>query len=313
MSVIGVIGEALVDVFPSDGTTLQARPGGSPANVAVALARLGIDTRFLGRTSSDRWGAMLRDHLESQGVTVAGPVGDEPTAIAFVATDVAGQASYRFLWDGTADRMQDAQELEAGLEGLDAVHVGSVACVLEPGAGAIDTVLAPVDERLVVSFDPNVRPALVADAAAARRRMLAIADHAHIVKASDEDLAFLFPGHDVERAAWELLDGTQTHLVVVTHGADGAEVLTPRFQAPVPPVTLGPVVDTVGAGDTFMAALLTALDERDLLTVRALKALDVTTAIEVGRFAAEAAAVVVTRQGADPPTRAQVPAPPPEH
>lgn len=304
MPTVGVVGEALVDVLPvDDGDLLRAHPGGSPANVAVALARLGVDTRFLGRTSTDRWGVLLRDHLAAEGVGVEGAVGDEPTAIAFVDVGAGGTASYRFLWQGTADRLLGAVDLAVALERVDAVHVGSVACVLDPGAEAIAEVVAPIEERRVVSLDPNVRPALVDDLEAARTRWLALADHSHLVKTSDEDLGFLFPDHDVERAAWELLDGAQTHLVVVTEGAAGARAFTPRFEVPIPSRPAGDVVDTIGAGDTFMAGLLAGLAERDLLTVAALRHLDVDAARAVGAFAAEAAGAVVTRAGADPPHR----------
>lgn len=304
MTTVGVIGEALVDVIPvDDGDTLRAHPGGSPSNVAVALARLGVDTRFLGRTSTDRWGVLLREHLTGQGVVVDGAVGSEPSAIAFVDVGVDGTASYRFLWDGTADRHLGAADLALALERVDAVHVGSVACVLDPGADAIAEVIAPIEEQRVVSFDPNVRPALAGDADVARARWLELADHAHVIKTSDEDLSFLFPDHDIERAAWELLDGAQTQFVVVTEGAAGARAFTPRFEVPVPSQPQGDVVDTVGAGDTFMAGLLVGLAERDLLTVAALKRLDVSAAREVGTFAARAAGAVVTRAGADPPHR----------
>lgn len=310
MTTIGVVGEALIDLLPVDGPDsdlLRGRPGGSPANVAVALARLGVTSRFLGRTSTDRWGRRIRDHLIAQGVDVDGPVGPEPTAVALVDVEDRGQATYRFLWQDTADRQLGVTDLTLALEHVDALHVGSVACVLDPVGDAIDRTVAAIEERLVVSFDPNVRPALVEDAAAARRRLLDLADHAHVIKASDEDLQYLFPDHDVERAAWELLDGAQTQLVVVTEGAAGARVFTPRFEVPVAAEPRGEVVDTVGAGDTFMAGLLVGLADRDVLAVPALKTLDVDTARDAAAFAAEAAGVVVTRAGADPPHRTDLP------
>lgn len=310
MTTIGVVGEAIVDVLPvagGDGDLLRARPGGSPANVAVALARLGLTAHFLGRTSRDRWGQRLREHLADQGVVVAGAVGDEPTAMAFVDVGADGQATYRFLWEGTADRHLGVTDLTLALGGLQALHVGSVACVLEPAAEAIAQAVAPLEEHLLVSFDPNVRPALVDDVATARHRLLALAEHAHLVKASDEDLAFLFPDHDTERAAWELLDGAQTHMVVVTEGSDGATLFTPRFEMPVPARPAGEVVDTVGAGDAFMAGLLAGLAEHGALNVAALKGIDAPTAGDVARLAAAAAGVVVTRIGADPPGRDELP------
>lgn len=306
MTRVGVIGEALVDLLASTGDTVHVHPGGSPANVAVALARLGLETHFLGRTSSDRWGQLLRDHLRAEDVVLDGDVGDEPTAVAVVDLDASGQARYRFLWDGTADRMLRPDGLVAAMQGLDVVHVGSVACVLEPAASAIADAIAPIEEDRVVTFDPNVRADLVEDVDATRTRLRELAESAHLVKASDEDLAWLFPDHDTERAAWELLDGAQTHVVAVTHGADGAELFTPRFQLPIPVLTSGEVVDTVGAGDTFMAGLLAGLAEHDVLRVPALKTLDARTAGAVGRVAAAAAGVVVTRAGADPPRRSDL-------
>lgn len=309
MATVGVIGEALVDLLPASGddpTLLRGVPGGSPANVAVALARLGVETRFLGRTSTDRWGALLRQHLTDEGVAVGGQVGPEPTALAVVEVAADGAPSYRFLWEGTADRRLGVTDVMMDLDGLDALHVGSVSCVLEPAASAIEQVVLAIDERLVVSFDPNVRPSRVDDHAAGRARLLEIADHAHVVRASDEDLAFLFPDHDVERAAWELLDGAQTQLVVVTEGARGARVFTPRFEVPVPPDGPDEVVDAVGAGDTFTAALLAGLADHGALDVRSLKGLDAETARAVGTFAARAAGVTVGREGADPPHRDQL-------
>lgn len=308
VTTVGVVGEALVDLLPAGGDLVRGQPGGSPANVAVACARLGLPTRFLGRTSRDRWGARVRSHLESNGVVVAGEVGDEPTAIALVDVDGDGRASYRFLWDGTADRLLDREVLARAVADLDVLHIGSVACVLEPCGSVIASVVHEVEEDRVVTFDPNVRAGLADDPATARARLRTLAAASHVVKASDEDLAFLLPDHDVERAAWELLDGEQTQVVVVTAGAAGARLFTPRYELPVPRSAVGAVVDTVGAGDTFMAGLIAGLDEQGALSVPALKTLDADTARAAAGVAAAAAAVVVTRPGADPPHRADLPA-----
>jgi fructokinase len=306
MTRVGVLGEALVDVLPAEGDLLVGRPGGSPANVAVALSRLGVEVAFLGRLSTDHWGQRLREHLAEEGVDVtAAPTGPEPTPIAFVDVGPGGQPTYRFLWEGTADRALRPADLPADL-GVDALHVGSVSCVLPPGADAIVEVVAREHTRRLVSFDPNVRAALTPDADEARVRLNRLATMAHVVKASDEDLAFVFPGRDPEDAAWSLLDGETTRLVVLTRGGGGAEMLTPRDQIPIAPAAAGPVVDTVGAGDTFMAGLLAGLAEHDRLDVERIKQITADEARAVGRLAAAAAGVVVTRAGADPPRRAEL-------
>lgn len=300
---VAVLGEALIDLLPEGADRFRARPGGSPANVALALARLGVGTAFLGRTSTDRWGRRLREHLGSEGVDLAAaPIGDEPTAIALVDVAEDGQPTYRFLWEGTADRMLTVQDLPSPLD-VAALHVGSVACLLPPGAEAIVALVEREHTEMLVTFDPNVRPALAPDPDVARDRLHRLAAHAHVVKTSDEDLAFLFPGRDPEDAAWSLLDAEATRLVVLTRGARGAEVLTPRLQLTVPPADRGAVVDTVGAGDTFMAGLIAGLAEHGLLDAERLKRVDADTARAVATLAAEAAAVVVTRPGADPPRR----------
>lgn len=300
-----VLGEALVDLLPDDQGRLVPHPGGSPANTAVAMRRLGIDVTFLGGISRDRWGDVLAGHLESEDVRLHGQRRDEPTALAVATLRHDGSASYRFLWDGTADRAVTAADLPDGVE-ADVVVVGSVDAVLEPVAGAVRA-LVTREGRHVVVLDPNLRPSIVDDLDATRARLLELATHAHVVKASDEDLELLLPDLDPDEAAFQLLDGEATQLVVMTRGDDGALVTTPRFQLPVPAVDVATVADTVGAGDTFTAGLVTALAERDLLDRHALRSLASDDAEAVGRFAAAAAAIVVGRHGADPPRRSELP------
>lgn len=303
MTRAAVLGEALVDLLPRDDGALDPHPGGSPANTAVALRRLGLDVDFLGGVSTDRWGRQLAEHLEAEGVVLPTARRDEPTALAIASLADDGSAVYRFLWEATADRSVTADDLPTDLGDVDVVVVGSVDAVLRPVADAVLDLVRREHEKRVVVLDPNLRPTIVDDLDAARARLLELASYAHVVKASDEDLELLLPDLDPDEAAFQLLDGEATQLVVVTRGDLGALVTTPRFQLPVPADPAGRVVDTVAAGDTFTAGLVTALAERDLLDRHALRRLDSDDAAAVGRFAAAAAGIVVTRAGADPPRR----------
>lgn len=298
MSPVGVLGEALVDLAPGPDGVTRALPGGSPANVAVALARLGVTTRFLGRTSSDRYGALIRAHLADAGVELAGPIGQEPTARAVVTLGPDGQPTYEFDWTGTADRTLTEGDVQ--ISGLACLHVGSVSCLLEPGATAIETVVGHQPGGVLISFDPNVRPGFID--AAGRERLLRLASNAHVVKASRDDLELLGRGADLDRAASSLLSDSLTRLVMVTDGEDGAVLYTRRDRVRVAARPPGAVADTVGAGDTFMAGALTALQRADRLSPDALSDLGADDLVTIGRFAAAAASITVSRPGADPPT-----------
>lgn len=304
MARVGVIGEALIDVLPFDGDLLIGRPGGSPANVAVALARLGVPTTFFGRTSTDSWGERLRDHLRAENIRLEdAPIGGEPTAMAFASMSADGQATYRFLWEGTADRCLTLAELPPTLA-VDVLHIGSVACVLEPGASAIADLAERERGRCLVTFDPNPRPSLELDPTSVRRRLTHLAGMAHVIKTSDEDLAFLFPKRDIDETARSLLASETTRMVVVTRGSNGASMWTsPGDEIAIPVDSGGRVVDTIGAGDTFMAGLIAGLAEHNLLDTEKLERITVDDAREVGSLAATAAGIVVTRAGADPPHR----------
>lgn len=301
---VAVFGEALVDVLPTSPTTWKARPGGSPANIAVATARLGVPTWFLGGLSRDRWGTMLADHLSSSGVDVhAAPRSDLPTAMALVTLADDGTADYRFLWDGTADRAVTIGDLPADPGPATWLQVGSVAAALaDSGATAVELASRERGRRLV-SCDPNVRTVVHGDdpeVAARIRRIMATAD---LVKASDEDLEFLVDG-DVTTAADQLLDAAG--LVAITRGSRGAMLVGRAGRVEIPPVSVT-VADTVGAGDTFMAGLLAALSEIGIVSRDGLAGLDRDTLSAVGCFASAAAAATVSRVGADPPHRDDLP------
>ncbi len=302
MTGVLVIGEALVDVVRRDGREI-AHPGGSPLNVAVALGRLGVPTILHSSFGEDGHGRAIARHLTTSDVEVTpGTVGARPTSVAVAAIGHDGAATYDFsiewhpaLLDVTPDQVS-------------AVHTGSIATALEPGASAVERWLSAFRPTATVTFDPNVRPLLMGareDAAARVDRLVAMAD---VVKASDEDVAWLAPGSAIEDVIARWLD-LGAGLVVITRGGDGVEAATARARVRIPAVAAA-VLDTIGAGDSFMAGLIAALDDRELLGAHRreeLRALDAEDLDAVVRFAAACAAVTVSRPGADPPRREELP------
>ncbi|MDQ4213877.1 PfkB family carbohydrate kinase [Microbacterium sp. ASV81] len=240
-----VIGEALVDVIAGD-----PHPGGSPVNVAVGLARLGTEVELRTRIGRDDYGRLLADHLSRAGVTLApGSVDDLPTSTATVTVDGAGAARYVFdvHWDVAA----------ATADGVDLVHVGSIGVYLEPGATAVAAALADVPEGTLVSFDPNIRPALLGTRADAVAHTEGIAALCHVVKLSDEDAFWLYPGEPLEDVLRRFA-GLGARIAVITRGARGCLALIGSELIELPGRTVV-VADTVGAGDAFMSGLLAAL------------------------------------------------------
>jgi fructokinase len=301
------VGEALIDLVPAEDGAYLARPGGSPLNVAVGLARLGQPTALAGRLSADPFGTVLRQHLERSGVdmrlAVAAP---ESSTIALVELS-GGHARYEFTAGG-ADFQWTPEELEFLPAGARAVHFGSLASWLPPGDAAIAAAVSRIRAAgdVLVSYDPNVRPALQPDAAAAREQVEQSVALAHVVKASSEDLAWLYgPGDPADVAARWLALGAG--LVVVTSGADGATGWTRPGLAVRRPAYPAVMADTVGAGDAFTSGLLDALARADLLRPAAVDA-----GLEAGALAAvldEAglvAGLTVARPGANPPWRDEV-------
>jgi fructokinase len=301
---ITVVGESLVDVVARQGHgDPTAHPGGSPANVAVALSRLGQRTALVTQIGADDYGTLIRAHLARNGVDVilAGPA-SRPTSRALARLDAHGAATYEFdlSWDVRGLRLA---------EGSGAVHIGSLGVVLAPGGEQVLRLAESACRRgdVVTSYDPNVRPSVTPDRPGVAATVERAAASAHIVKMSDEDLAFAFPGTTPAQLAARFIgDGRPTQLLVVTRGRDGAEAVTRRTRLSVPAVPVA-VVDTVGAGDTFTAALLAGLADSGLLSPEALAtrvARDGGVLREVVGQAVAAAALTCTRPGADPPTAA---------
>jgi fructokinase len=298
--VIVTAGEALVDLAP-DGDHLVALPGGSPYNVAVGVARLRRPTAFLGRLSTDGFGRDLELRLTREGVDLSLTARtDEPTTLAVVHLDETRQASYRFYLAGTSAAGLHADELpELPADAMLHVSFGAICPETVPAGPALITLLAREHGHRLTSLDPNVRPAAIGDLDAARLRLEALLAKVDVVKASDEDLAVLYPGLVDEEVAAGWL-GRGPTLVVVTRGARGALATTGDHRVEVPAPTVE-VVDTVGAGDAYSAGLLAWLDAHGARTREAVASLGPDVLEEALRQAARVAALTCTRPGADPP------------
>ncbi|MFG3340921.1 carbohydrate kinase [Glycomyces sp. NPDC048151] len=301
---IGVIGEALIDlkVDHEDARHPVAHPGGSPMNVAVTLGRLGSEVVFLGRLSGDAFGKLLRTHLAESDVNLRWIVdAAEPTSLAIVSVAPSGSAEYAFHVEGTADWQWTDAELPHN-PGLDAVHAGSLALAVDPGGPVVEQWLAGLGAT--ISLDPNVRPALLGDREAYRERLERWLGFASIVKVSDEDLEWIWPGADPEAIAAEWI-AKGRKLVVVTRGGEGSLVWAggEAFAVPAAPVDM---VDTVGAGDSFSGALLDWLDRNGRLKPTDLDRLTAAEARDAVAFASKVAAVTCSRAGANPPYRSEL-------
>ena len=293
-----VVGESLVDIVRgADGSTVEYA-GGSAANVAVALARLGRPVRFATSFADDERGRMIAEHLKGAGVQLAtdpGAVARTSTALATIGSDGAAHYDFDLEW-----RLRPVEQAEPPL----VVHTCSLGAVLMPGADDVHALLSELHGKATISYDVNARPAITGtgpDIVARVERMVAISD---LVKASDEDLTALYPDVDHVIAARNLL-ALGPAAVVVTRGADGATWVGASGEVEIASHQVQ-VADTIGAGDTFGAALVDALWERGRLGGdggEALRSLPTVEVADVLAHAARAAAVTVSRPGADPPYR----------
>ena len=294
---VTVVGEALVDLlWPAGERELRAAPGGSPANVAVGLHRLERQVTLLTAWGDDPPGELVRAHLAGTGVAVRRlPTESGRTTVALAYLGADGAASYDFLavWDPVAFPVPEDTAV---------LHTGSLAVAIEPGASRVFELCRAQRARgVTVAADLNVRPAVLPDREAYRRLADRLAGSVEVLKASEEDLAWLYPEEGPAQAARRLLRAGP-RLVVVTLGAEGALAVTGdggpgEVRVPAPAVT---VADTVGAGDTFQAALLDAVlsDGGPPVTAERLSA--------VLTRCTQAAALACTRVGADPPRRAEL-------
>lgn len=297
-------GEALIDMLPretGDGDAAFAPyPGGAVFNTAIALGRLGTRVGFFCPLADDLFGGRLRASLDASGVDhTLCPAVDRPCTLAFV-TLTNGQAQYAFYDSGTALRQMALAELPVLDDSVRALFFGGISLVGDPCGEGFATLCAHAGDR-VVMLDPNIRPGFIRDEAAYRARLDAMLARADIVKVSDEDLHWLMGAGDLADLA-QGLRRKGPKVVIVTEGADGARAFHTggMAQAAADPVK---VVDTVGAGDTFNAGFLAALDDAGFLTRAAVASLDNDALRAALSLGAQAAAVTVSRAGANPPRR----------
>ena len=299
-----VVGESLIDVVVPAGGDPHDAVGGSCLNVAVGLSRLGVPTTLTTRIGDDPYGEMIQEHLRASNVTLwegsVVPGGTTNTATAHLDKNRAATYDFELVWD------LPGQELPPDTTGI---HVGSLGTTLQPGRDSVlDLARRAVAADVFVSYDPNLRPFFLKDRERGWREVVEVASYSRLVKLSDEDLRLLRPDDPEEDVCGDLLSGWRTEIVVLTRGERGAVAFSDGsvVEVPAPKIDL---VDTVGAGDSFMAAMLAMLAEWGVLTggEGAVTALDDARVALLVQGAATAAAITCSRRGANPPLRADLP------
>lgn len=299
-----VIGEALVDIVRQPNGDVATHPGGSPANVAIGLGRLGRSVELLAWLGLDENGSLVRRHLEDSGVQLArGSQSAMRTSVATAHLNADGVAQYEF--DLSWAISKGASPMRNPL----VVHTGSIGAVVPPGGASVLAMITKYRERATITYDPNARPALMGDPRTARQSIERIVAQSDVVKVSDEDLEWLAPGTSPDTMARDWLMKLGPAIVVVTRGVHGATAFVAdgrRVDVPAPQVT---VADTVGAGDSFMGGLIDGLWEAGLLGADRREDLRNINGMVLERIvqrSAHIAAITVSRPGANPPTSAEL-------
>lgn len=296
-------GEALIDMLPrtsKEGAAVyQPFNGGSIFNTAIALGRLGIITGFFSGISTDFFGDSLKAGLQASNVDLKyAKIWDKPSTLAFVKLD-NGQARYSFYDDNSAGRMLTKKDLPKLSSDVNALHFGSISLIPEPGASTLEALMARETKKRVICLDPNIRSNVIKDRRqylARINRLIAMCD---ILKISDEDVTWITGKTDLASAARKWLNAG-AKVVAITRGGNGVEAFTKGISIKMPSLDVK-VADTVGAGDTFTAGFLASLQRAGKLNKAAIAYLDETSLRNAVSFAARAAAVTVSRAGANPP------------
>jgi fructokinase len=302
--VITVMGEALIDIIVSpEGDVTAAAIGGAPLNTARTLARLDVPVSFLGGVSTDAFGRRIMRMLESDGVGYSlGQPMDAPTTLAIAELDEGGTASYRFVFDGTSATLVHPAEAVAAIgDDCSIVHVGTLALVLQPLADATKAVVDSAPESRIVMVDPNCRPAVMTGSVVFEQTLAAVLARADVVKASGDDLAFLYPGERPSTAAEQIHMRTGA-TVLFTDGANSVEVICAAGKQvlDVPAVA---VVDTVGAGDAFSGGFLAHWQRQGWGRA---ELSDLEKLVQAAHFGIRVAGFTCQRAGAEPPFSTEV-------
>jgi fructokinase len=308
-----VIGESITDIVVRDGVSVD-HPGGSPLNVSFGVSRLGLGTTFLTRLGDDPAGLALEQHLVAAGVVVVPqPLPGVRSATAQATIDTTGSASYLFDIDWQLPRIS-LEQVAVGGDTATVVHFGSIGAFLEPGASEVEALIAAAGVGSLVTYDPNIRPQLIGSRDAARRRVESHLRLSDLVKASDEDIEWLYPGANPREIAQSWLE-LGPSVVVVTRGSEGSFALGREGISAELPSRKVTLVDTIGAGDSFMAGLIFGLvnlaaahsasegdsegDSDTRRRVPTFSANDLATLLDI---ATACGAITVSRAGAMPPT-----------
>ncbi|WP_108503087.1 carbohydrate kinase family protein [Paracoccus indicus] len=291
-------GESLIDMVPENGA-FRPLAGGAVYNTAIALGRLGQDTGYLWPISRDPFGDVIMRPLAEAGVNIdLCPRTDRLTTLALV-TLTNGEALYSFYDEGSAGRMMTSEDIAPLPASITALFAGGISLVPDPCGAAIEALIAQHHDRLPVMIDPNIRPFFITDPDSYRARLDRMLPMADIVKLSADDLEWLYPGMPPEDAARKVL-ATGPKMVLQTGGEAGAKAIWdgPTVSAPAVRTT---VSDTIGAGDTFNAGVLASFDRQGVLTKSGLASVTADQIHSALTLGAKAAAVTVSRPGANPP------------
>lgn len=297
-------GESLIDMVP-EGGAFRPLAGGAVYNTTIALGRLGEATAYLWPISRDPFGEMLLAPLSEAGVNLdLCPRSDRLTTLALV-TLKDGEARYAFYDEGSAGRMLSPADIPVLPARIEAIFAGGISLVPDPCGAAIETLIGANHARLPVMLDPNIRPFFIADATAFRARLNRLLSQADIVKLSADDLAWLYPGLDPAEASRRVL-GMGPKIVVQTDGAAGARACWAGETVTVPAIHTR-IADTIGAGDTFNAGVLASLSRQGVLSKEGLTGIDADQLGAALTLGAQAAAITVSRHGANPPWAHEMP------